>query len=234
LLALAAVLPGLIAAAIAYFYVIGALTTYEQFQEAGLPPQTAMTVVPIEQLLGRGIGELTGTAVTLVLGWLGFIFFTPESREPPGKTDEEARTFLIRAAIVVAIAIGLFASPAEFLPLIITLAVFVGGVIQIRYWRLRYITSVIVMGIVLQGTLAVTNAWLRPEPLPNASMTLTDGAPVEAPLVASNGATWYLADEESESEEKPLRAIPAARVKRVEITQEERDEPPSLFNVIFG
>jgi hypothetical protein len=54
-------------------------------------------------------------------------------------------------------------------------------------------------------------------------------------LVASTGATWYVVGDESDtdSKDRPLRAIPSARVKRVEIREEERDDPPSLFEVIF-
>lgn len=238
LLAVAAVLPGLIAAAVAYFYVVGAVTAYAQFNDAEVSPELAMPLVPIEQLLGKGIGALAGTALALVFGWVVMLWYSPDSPDPPGRTEAQAKKALSWIFGILIVAIGVFSSPAGFLPLGLTIAVAAGMLVQIRYWNLRYFTSLIIFGIVVQGTLALSEAWLRPEPLPTASVQVTHGQGVEGSLITSNDGTWYLVnDTENEDAENGhpygVTGIPASKIKSVDVEQDERDDPPSLFNAIF-
>jgi hypothetical protein len=236
-LLIAAAIPGTVALAVTYLYILGAVEIYGQFHNAGLDVQAVMPLVPLEQYVGRGAGEILGIAVLLVLSWLlGYGFFGPDAPDPPGKPITR-RFWLV---VALATAAGAIFLPMPLFETLATTAL-VGAVVifQLRHrdHGLTFIPTAISLAVVLQATVNVATALYQPEPLPIAKIELVRGVDVEAPLIANTGTTWYLVDEkeqDGEADEKsPFIAIPAARVERASVVSRERQEPRSLFELIW-
>ena len=229
-----AAIPGVFALGIAYLYFFGAVEKWVQLREADVDPPSLMPLVPIEQLLAGGIGQLTMTALVLAIGWLAFLVFTPGSPDPPQKpvSDGQIRKVLLAITILAVV----FLPPKVFGPVLITMVIAYGVWIQTNYWGPRYISRYIAMGIALQASLALSQAWLNPEPLPKATLSLKDGSSLERDLLFTTSTGWYLADDDPgdpETRENNALVIPLGQVEQSTIDPQERDDGESLFQHIL-
>jgi hypothetical protein len=175
---------------LATLYVIGAYMKITELQGAGIRVQDALPLVPIEQLLARGIAT-SGVSV-LVAASLGIPVLVLALAHSRG--GKEPRTGKEWAAIGAALAwLCGFGFGLLFLRLELMAAAAVAAITVIVALRLGG-NPVTALGFALVlALLAVAiHSWYFPQPLPAVVLTTTDGETHQGNLVVIANETWYV------------------------------------------
>ena len=115
-------IPAVIGVALGIIYAVGAVTIYGQLKNANLNAIQAMGLIPLEEILGRGIGQMVsqlGQAIVevgLIALLIGFLYTTKPNSQPaleaPTKPDKSLfgrldRLFSSPQPMLVIMAVGL-------------------------------------------------------------------------------------------------------------------------------
>ncbi|HEX8054324.1 MAG TPA: hypothetical protein VF517_15150 [Thermoleophilaceae bacterium] len=226
-------LPAYLGMSLAAIYALGALEARGQLSESGVRTLDALPVIPVEQLLARGIWAVTEPlplvlAVVLVTQGLAALFF--RVREYRGREDTTAGLLKGMALAIALLAIALAMMPPAMIPRVLFAGVGYGGValvLGLRHdWRPESLRFVAVTGSVFAVIFAMTGTYFAPDPLPDASIQ-TESSVVRGRLIAATDATWYLADRGR------VRAIPANHVRSAEVTKRDLHRSESLLRSLL-
>ena len=254
-------IPAIALVSAAALYVLGAIWTWGELQDAQLVPTDVLSLVPHAQILGRGL-QLVVLAVLALPLPLAFTWLlhraVPDNGRPWGipralarlmddhrrlrrdldevrgnthpvdapELDRRVRrlhtrakgqrathnrtALLSRAAVVLALAVGIFAlTPAR-------LAVAFFGLWLVRRTSLTTVRVVVVMFGVL--VLAISaERFTAPDPLPEATVRTTNGALVKGPLVAATQESWHL-----KVADQRVKSLPTVNIAKSSVQSEAR------------
>jgi len=236
--------PALLAIGLGGIYAFGAISVLGQFQAADLDALQTMPLVPIDQILARGIGAITqAAALSLPFALFGAIgvFKWDEQKAAAKKPKDEgsqengedgsARSFWILLALILAAVLFV---PSDYLSI---LGFGLGSMIVVinavrkkltaegRLWRSHAFVAGYAAFVL---TATATGSIVRADPLPKASLALKRGTTATGGLLASTGSGWYIARNNGN-----VIAIPAGNVKSVEIVYSDAKTDASLFNELL-
>jgi hypothetical protein len=237
--------PALVALALAGVYALGAASAISQLNAADLDAAQVMPLIPIEQILARGIGGFATVAVlALPVGLLvGLAIFQLENilpwgripaPKPPAMTPGSFPLSTSWPAVILLGGAVLFA-PSDYAVILvfsgIAMLVAIDAVrneMQRRGGK-RWRPAAFLAGyfcFVLVATLM--SSIVRPNPLPDAVVELSNGSTVRGSLVASSGNNWHIA------REGEVITVSGDKAERVKITYLDRGNTPSLVGRIAG
>lgn len=243
--------PAVLACSLAGIYTLGAVSIFGQFLAADLDAVQTMPLVPIDQILARGIGAIIDQAMLglVAIGFALGISAIEDMREmrakrlgkasasPSPGAGASATTLgggRLGLAMPIAVLFGGF-----FLPfgLVTTLG---AGILAIqavipkardvlvrsghRKWRPAAFP--IGYGCFLVVS-ALVGGFARPTPLPETTLTRNDGEPIHGSLVALNGSNWFLANSAGR-----IMNVPESAVARATITYSDQVDDESLFQML--
>lgn len=207
--------PALIALALGGIYAIGAISIFGQFQAADLDAVQAMPLVPIDQILARGIGAIINQAAFGLLGISGAYAISAFEDMRDGKAQREGKVdasgdtdrasgqiFAGRFGVVLwtALLIAAFVAPFGLVTTIGAGFLTLQAVIpKVRNWMLRHEykrwrpTAFFVGYCSFLVVAAVVGAFTRPPPLPDVVVERGDGSSIRGGLVATSGSNWFIA-----------------------------------------
>jgi hypothetical protein len=242
--------PAILACSLAAIYALGAISIFGQFLAADLDAVQTMPLVPIDQILARGIGAIIDQALLglVAIGFALGISAIEDMREMRAKRLGKASTSPGLSAGAGSSTLG------GWLGLVVPIAVLFGGfflpfglvtalgagilVIQTviprardalvrrghRKWR--PVAFLIGYGCFLVVS-ALVGGFSRPSPLPDATLTRKVGEPVHGSLVALNGSNWFLANSAGR-----ITNVPESAVARATITYSDQVDDESLFQML--
>jgi hypothetical protein len=216
-----------VALSLAILYALGTCDLIGQVLYAGLRPSDTLTLIPIEQILARGIvvgieAIVTIVALAATLAITEVVFFAIQSvrKSPP------RRAAVIRVAILWSIVWCVFISWQVLLQLI---PVFVVLFLLRPVWsnpplRLR---AVLVVAVTVAISTSLTTSLIFPDPLPSVDLKDEKQEPIASgELIAETDSTWHLASNGISV------AIPTSRVARADIESTSADRE-SLASWLF-
>lgn len=236
------IIPALVALGLGCIYAFGAISVLGQFESADLDALQTLPLVPIDQILARGIGSITQVAIlslpVALFGAVGVFRWDEEaasrarSKSKDSAPEGQTRTMPNRLLLLLMLLIvgALLFVPSDFLTILVFGLASMGVAIRVvrkrllaegRLWR----TQAFVAGYTAFVLVATASGSLvRSAPLPEASLRLERGGMLNGGLVASTGSTWYLAREDGE-----VLGVPTENVVRSEITYLDPETDSSLF-----
>lgn len=222
-------------------YAIGAVNLFGQLRAEGLKPEDILPLIPLEQLLGRGITALIENSPYILLLLVITALAEPsvsratESDEPKPRPDpktkkkEQRRPYIAGGLFALLIVIG--TEPAQMLALAISF-----GLAGLVFWQLlgrvpdwSPLVAYLIANIVALFAIVFAASILLPEPLPAATLTLSSEQSADGRLVAITGSGDYLVAEDDEG----VTSFPSNRVVAAAITSEDRTPKRSLIDLIF-
>lgn len=224
-------LPGFVGVSLGAIYALGALQTIIQVGAAGLDPIDLFPLIPLNQILGRGIVLAIypyGALVAMVL----ILLFMLHEVMPSVLRSKPAIARSFKFGLFLGIGAGLtwlFFSGAWaswlLLPVLLAYLHFVGNWAQQRIGQIRGIVATALSFAFLVGTV---HALVAPSPLPQVSLNLRDGSTAAGGLVTNTGQTWLVATDSH------VRSIPESRVVEAHVTSPPGafDQQRSLFEVM--
>lgn len=209
---LATAFPVVVAVSVAFLYSLGAIELVGQLREDHIDALAALPLVPLQQVLGRGIWVAThelpwmlGAAV------LGIVL------AQGGERVESRRK---RVAIQVVFALLGIGWLLVFLPLLVIrmlLTIAVGLVVawpfRERIMRGLSFNEIIAASAVFAVLYAASGAIVMPDHLPVAKLKLESGS-TKGALVAFDGSTWYLS-RDGRIDAIPTRSVLSSRIERI-------------------
>ena len=208
------VLPALAALSLGAVYGVGAITIYGQLKAEGVNGVQSMSLVPLEQILGQGIGRMAqqfGQAL-LLIGVLAIsiapaFILDREEEEKEATPPPRAIRWLTRILPIVSIGIVLLSPPMKE-ALVIAVSAIPGFLIAFfltRFLRERREASVPVVATFGAATMMlvvivlfnVAGAFIRPAPLPQVRLLASDGREVKGGLVEDTGSWLVVQDNRS-------------------------------------
>lgn len=235
--------PALIALALGVIYGTGALSIYGQLKAEGLNGVQAMALVPLEQILGRGIGYMTREfGQALVTVGVIVLAFGPGGGITPAQSESEIRTSRFMAGLI-AVFLGaiLISSPIRE-GLVYLISISLSAFASLHLWRASRargesgVRQVLVVFGLVYLTFAISttigSAFLTPRPLPQVVLasSASPEAEIEGGLVADSGGTWYVAEQDDES----VIAVNGRFVEQATFTYPSRKPEQSLLDWILG
>jgi hypothetical protein len=217
-------LPGVAAVGLTLLYAVGAMLWVAELQGVPVSVVDAMPLVPLEQILSRGIG--TVILVTVILPIFGMMIIAAPliearvearldelDRSPePEKAQRDYRRKLRRNRLIMNLVLLVAVLNVPPVWAAGTL-LFVGAVRwlmpRVEAPSLRALfAALLVSGLVV----ALVDAFVDPRPRPTARLMLVGTAAIEGPLVVATDATWYVAPDEERIDAVPVRQIRAVRL----------------------
>jgi hypothetical protein len=248
--------PAIVGVALGLIYVVGAVTIYGQLKDANLNGIQAMGVVPLEEILSRGIGQMVSqlgqalVEVGLITLIIGFLYGTqPKALTPPpappkpksllGRLDRfysnPRHMLALMGVLLLFLLVGMPMNDAVVL--LIAVALSVG--MFVLMWRFtkdrgehgprRIFIVYVVVGLTFLTAFNFASAFLRPAPLPHVRLATTEGSNVEGALVTESGGSWYVVQSN-----QSLIAVTNRRVRRSFITYPHRSPEQSIVDWILG
>ncbi|HEX8741817.1 MAG TPA: hypothetical protein VF712_01670 [Thermoleophilaceae bacterium] len=205
-------LPGVAAVFLGALYAIGALLTMADLRGAGLRVRDTMPLIPIEDLLARGIG----TAIFLS-GLLAIAALELAARAALERDDADPLGLMLWLTLLV-IGCGAAVTAIVTVPWILAasicaaIVVFFGAQWLIGSWTPWLAALVIVTGLAIDNLAA-------PAPLPRAALAIENAPPMSGGLIAVNEGAWYLAGDGS------VEVVGDGRVESASVASEERGSP---------
>jgi hypothetical protein len=223
---LAAAFPVVVAVSVAFLYSLGAIELVGQLREDHVDALGALPLVPLQQVLGRGIWVATHELWWLVL--LGVVGVALAERvdylESGRKKVAIKGTYGVLGLVFV-----LLALPAlDLVRYVVTFgaAVFVAWGFRERFTGRFSLGEIVGAGAIFAVLFTASGALVRPHHLPVAELQLENGS-VSGALVAYDGSTWYLG-RSSRIDAIPSRSVISSRIERVRHRHDE-----SLWRLIF-
>lgn len=251
--------PALIAISLGLIYAVGALSIYGQLKGEHLNALQATGLVPIDQILSRGVGRMASqfgqAAFTLlvVLALVGVVALPVDetSSRSTGEDESQKRTgFLswparlyerpkiVLSFIVLIFALMLIGMPMrEALVFIITFGL--AGAAFGLAWRLtgergehgpRRIGLVYAAaGLTVIVASNVAQSFLRPTPLPHVRLVTIEGQTLEGGLIAEADSSWFLAEANHS-----VLAVNARRIRQSYVTYPHRPPEQSALDWLLN
>jgi hypothetical protein len=211
-----------------------------------------MPLVPIDQILARGIGAIIDQAM-LGLVAIGFAFGisaiedmremrakrlgkVPPSPDPNAGAGNSTLGGWFGLVVPIAVLFGGF-----FLPFGLVTALGAGilviqaviprardALVRRGHTKWRPIAFLVGYGCFLVVS-ALVGSFARPSPLPDATLTRSVGEPIHGSLVALNGSNWFLANSAGR-----ITNVPESTVARATIIYSDEVDDESLFQMLKG
>lgn len=235
--------PALVALALGGIYALGAAAVISQLNAADLDTTQVMPLIPIDQILARGIGAFTAVAVLALplglLAALGIFLFESllprgRNRSPDPPSSDPAPLLSVSWFALAVLGVTIVFAPTDYATILVFGLIAMFAAIDLvrremqRQRRTRWRPIAFLCGyfaFVLVATLMSSIA--RPDPLPLVALELTDGKTVRGLLVTSSGSNWHVA------REGQIIAIPSDNTEQVKITYSKRKSASSLFDEIL-
>lgn len=246
--------PAILAVALGLVYGTGAVSIYGQIKDAGINGVQAMAVVPLDQILSRGIGRMVsqfGQAVVMVALLAASVYFgylgrgdadtAAESRDESAERPSRVQRFFDSPKTWATITVAVFGLLLLGLPmkesLSYILSAFLSAGVFISMWRLtgarrehgpRRITFVyVVTGLTFLASYSFASAFLRPSPLPHVRISTQTGE-VKGGLIAQDGGSWYIVQDNHS-----VLAITTRRTRRAYVTYPSRTPEQSVIDWVL-
>jgi hypothetical protein len=194
-----------------------------------------MPLVPIEQILSRGIGSIasifTKVLVNALVGSLIVVIYWSERHERKVVHPSEwSKLFYIgmpASVLVLAIILPWEGAAVVAVGAVTMLAMLaIAGVAEVSGAKgLVFVASASAVAIL---PMSIAASLIEPPPLPEISIIRSQAGPVSGELVANNGNNWYIS-----GSHHGIRVIPDNEVQRSVIVYPKRDKDPSLLELIF-
>jgi hypothetical protein len=240
-----AAIPAVAALSLGVIYALGAIAVYGQIKGAGLNAVQTMPLVPLEQMLGRGIGSVTSELAQTVVVSAGLVFLMLLLRDRPeasDRPDESSGKGANRSAWIGLGGFG-FLLVAFFVtyPLdeAMVILIAVSAQLACMFWlgqRIkprRDVKALVSLGLasIFAFTLAsaVASSFLTPAALPQIKLELNRGCAVAGDLVAMSNGVWYVGTEGG-----GITAIEIRQVRRTTITYPPRTRRRSLLDMALS
>jgi hypothetical protein len=229
------VLPGLAALLLGLLYGVGALIKTAQLRQADVSVLDALPLVPLEQVLGLGIGTVT-TSLLLLVAWAllvgTYLFITRQrpvskiiigrrlrQRRPTERGKHEDRLFFWSHVFVL---IVFFLATTIFYFALIgggyVLSVVLGRKSDANALSRRSVVLALATYFAVVLSALTANAYLYPSPLPTVELKMRNGGDsVRGNLIVVTGSSWYVT-----GERETFRSIPTNRVNSSLIRSGER------------
>jgi hypothetical protein len=250
-------IPALVALGLGGIYAIGAASAISQLQSAHLQALQVVALIPIDQILSRGIGAITSVFVVAIpialLTAAGIFNFeqlraskekeasTKDEKTAPNSEDPDEQPekiismpFPMSGPIGVALGLVVIFVPADYLTIFLFGGIAMGASIRIvRNWRIRENLHPWRPAAFLAGYLsflvvaAAMTAIVRPSPLAQVEMSLHRGDRIQAEFVVLANGTWYLSRPGGD-----LLAVPSSNVKKATLTYRGPEVADSIFNSV--
>ena len=230
-----ALVPAVVAGVLALVYALGAIAVYGQIKGAGLSGVQVMPLVPIEQILGRGIGSIASLFSRLVvsLGLSGIMaasYWSERNERAATHPKDWSRTLRFGPPALI-LFIGIVGPWKEAVVLGIGLITMLGtwalgGMLGLRGWRAVVIVSC--GSVVSIIPMSIASSLLEPSPLPVVRIEAPSHPTVKGGLIAETRNNWYIA-----LPDHNVRAMPNGGVVRATIEYPDRKREPSLVQRIF-
>lgn len=226
--------PVALAATLASLYAIGTILRATELSEAGLYPRDTLPLIPIEQLLARGITAALYVLVFFlfvgpIAAVLGLWIARTTDASPSVVWLERHRRWahpFLDGWLVAAVIMGLVFLP----PLVAASAVFSGLVIALATIRHRERLWVwLVAAYLIMGSGWLASAALDPRPLPHVSITTQAGARVKGRLITHAGSTWYVT-----RGRRRFIALDQSTVRNVTVTSDRGEKWPRGHDYLEG
>jgi hypothetical protein len=228
-------IPAAIAGMLALVYALGSIAVYGQVKDAGLSAVQTMPLVPVEQILGRGIASIASifskASANALISVLFVVTYWPErhTRRLVHPSEWSKRLYLGMPGAILVLAI--------FLPWETAAVLAVGALTMLAIWAIGGLSRVggsIGIAILACGSvisllpMSVASSLIEPPPLPKIAVVRSSGPTEHGGLVAETGSNWYVAHPDHS-----VDAIPNARVAGTTITYPKRDHATSLWDLVF-
>lgn len=195
-----------------------------------------MPLVPVEQILGHGIGSIASLFWRTAGELLVFVFLMVvywgegDNGVSVAHPKEWGRPF--RYGVPVALAILAVIQPWEEAAVLAIGAASLAGcwalgwALKLKGWKAFLVLTC--ASIVAVVPMSIASSILKPAPLPDISLIQSDSPTLHGELIAETGSNWYVGMPDGS-----VRAIPNRRTTRASITYPKRTRPPSLIERIF-
>jgi hypothetical protein len=209
-------LPGLAALLLGGLYALGALLTMADLRGQAINVHDALPLIPIEELLSRGIG--TAVYAGVALGALVMFDQLMHRYQQLEDNSSAQRVVWVAAFGMMLLALGLAFFALPVVPALSIIVAFLVLVLAEFFLPVTMRQSValafapIVIGLVLHFLVA-------PTPLARATVKPEDSEGVSGVLVTQSDGMWYL-----ETKDGEITAVPNDRLDSAEITTAARPE----------
>ncbi|MGN6190042.1 MAG: hypothetical protein ACTHOE_14200 [Conexibacter sp.] len=219
-------LPAAVAVGLALLYSLGALLSAAELRNEGVELTVGLRLIPLEQLLARGIGSAMVIAAGVgLIAWLLPLLWRLDrhvaANEQRRREREVGASTADQRAVVwmLAVLCGVLATLSLlFAPLFVAVvsAFFLGRLawsFRVADRPPRALPTAAAM-FVFAAAACIGQAFANPRPLPSVTLTRAGGGTVRGKLVGVSSAGWYLT-----SRPKTVIAVPADQVAlgRVEL-----------------
>jgi len=247
--------PALVGVSLGVIYGLGAISIYGQLKVANLNAVQAMGLVPIEEILGRGIGGMVSQfSQAFVMVALMFLIVFGTAGVTP--TESEAQTSPAGNNKVTRGLDRFYSSPKLYFSILsVVVALMLAGeqmkvslayVIGIAFgawsfsWMWAYtqrrsehgarrIASVyIVSGLTFLIAFNISISFLHPPPLPHVRLAMADGSQLEGGLITHSSGSWYVAQSNHS-----ILTVNARKVRRSFITYPKPSPEQSLIDWLW-
>ncbi len=238
-------IPAFVALGLGGIYALGAASVIGQLQKEHLNAVQVMPLVPIEQILGRGIGAITSVALLAfpvglitALGIFQFesFSFSKKKGDPKRSADSQGIQFPSSWSALAILIAGILFIPGDYLTILLFSLITMFVIIDVvrkamtRQGKANWRPAAFLggyLGFVLVATLI--GSIVRPDPLPHVMLDLRNGGSLRGSLVVSTNSSWYVA-----SEDDRIVTVPASNVRRLSIAYSDPKGSESLFEKILG
>jgi hypothetical protein len=226
-----------VAVGLGVIYVVGALLLIGQLSEEQVSMLDALPLVPIEQILARGIG--VSAQICLLLGFVsiafpavGYFLDRMLPKEPALLRTDPLGRHLLRLTVLSLGLLVLFTPPRMILPLAVACLGGVAAIVGMRRSDYGIAVARLVGCVVFVLGFSLTIILTVPVRLPEASLTLVESAPDrvvrDGALISRTDSTWYLA-----TSDESITAVSSAFVVEGEITQSENSYGQTLAALLL-
>ncbi len=227
-------------------YFIGLLSLCAEYFRAGLSPSDVLPLVPLSQILGRGLPTmlwvtmLTGL-VTLLLILTDYHSHIPHANRPLGTgeprsdlstTDPRLKKVRLIPAwlnLLIATIPALFLSPRT--AVIIIPPSYLLGLYETQRLKPRYTMAPYWAALLLTFMLSYgVSSFIWPRSLADVSVTIEKGGNISGKLITTSSDTIYVSN--TNGKEQRVTALPKDKVSKIDIIPGRSQEPRSLGEII--
>jgi hypothetical protein len=210
---LATAFPVVVAVSVAFLYSLGAIELVGQLREDHIDALAALPLVPLQQVLGRGIWAATHQLWWLVL--LGVLGVALAEGVDSIESDRK-RAGIKRGYAVLGCVLLILVLPAlDLVRYLVTFvaAIFVAFGFRERFSREFSLGEIAGAGAIFAVLYTASGALVTPHHLPVAKLQLDNGS-ARGALIAFDGSTWYLG-RSGQIDAIPTRSVVSSRIERV-------------------
>jgi len=188
-------LPALVGLFVGVLYTVGAVLTTGQLRSANLVVRDTLPLVPLAQLLGRGMSVflkpfagVLGIALVFVAALIfGDAIERARALRTTNWTSRKHRLARLAAVFVGVLALALLSPPDVAVGVAVCATVLLLWVVGLTPLRKSLLTFAALAAVMLLGL-----SFYRPEPLANVTVHTPTGRVIRGDLITSTSGTWYL------------------------------------------